>query len=321
MDLTGQEGVIYVDDFRYELQWPRDNLFVDCFAHEILNYRYHWHQREYELNILLHGSQEFCCGEDNFLLKEDDVLLIDPGIGHASFAQQPNTRALVLHFSSSAFRPYVKKGCILRFSGGCTPDGPQDEGVRRMIRFCAAQVYRAASKNGPYARLSVKAGMEQLMTVLCARCSPQEAKSLPEQEEQQELVRRLIGYMEAHYAEKLTLEDLASFSQYNRTYISTLFKQTVGVNFYEYLTRLRFQCALLDIGESTASLTDIALSNGFADLKSFSKRFRETFGRSPAEYRALLPSGRVLGRERRFISPADEIVARKLDFYLSAFDG
>jgi len=306
-----------MDDFRYELQWPRESLFVDCFAHEILNYRYHWHQGEYELNILLHGSQEFCRGEENLLLKEDDILLIDPGIGHASFAQQPNTRALVLHFSASAFRPYVKKGRVLRFPGGCSESDTWDEGARRMIRLCAAQIYRAASQNGTYTRLSAKAGMEQLMAVLCTRCAPQEVKSLPEQEEQQELVRRLIGYIEEHYAEKLALEDLASFSQYNRTYISTLFKQTVGVNFYEYLTRLRFQCALLDIGESTASLTDIALSNGFADLKSFSKRFKETFGRSPAEYRALLTGGHVLGRERRFIPPTDQIVTRKLDEYLN----
>jgi len=311
-----KKGVFCVDDFRFELQWPRDNLFVDCFAHEVLNYRYHWHQEEYELSILLHGSQEFCRGEEKFLLEEDDVLLVNLGVGHASFALQPNTRALVLHFSSAAFRPYVKKGRVLRFSGFRTPDGSWDESARRMVRFCAAQVYRAASQSVPYARLSARAGMEQLMSVLCTRCGPQEVKLLSEQEDQQELVRRLIGYIEAHYAEKLTLEDLASFSQYNRTYISTLFKQTVGVNFYEYLTRLRFQCALLDMGESSASLTDIALANGFSDLKSFSKRFRETFGRSPAEYRAMLEDGRVLGRERRFIPPSDQIVARKLNEYL-----
>lgn len=303
-------------DLRFELQWPKDGLFVNCFAHEIANYRYHWHQKEYELNILLQGSQAFCRETENILLRENDVLLVDPGTGHASFGQQPNTRALVLHFSASAFRPYVKKDCILRFSGGPLSGSEWDENTRRMIRFCAAQVYRAASQEGPYARLATKAGMEQLMAVLCTRCGPHEVRAASEQEEQQELIRRLIGFIEAHYAKKLTLEDLAAFSQYNRTYISTLFKNTVGINFYEYLTRLRFQCALLEMGSSDASLTEIALSNGFADLKSFSKRFRETFGRSPAEYRALLTEGRVLGRERQFIAPDDEIVSRKLDEYL-----
>ena len=58
-------------------------------------------------------------------------------------------------------------------------------------------------------------------------------------------MRLLLTYVEEHYAEKLALEDLADYAQYNRTYISTLFKQMVGINFHEYLTSsVRFQHAL-----------------------------------------------------------------------------
>ena len=46
---------------------------------------------------------------------------------------------------------------------------------------------------------------------------------------------------------RLSLEDLADYAQYNRTYVSTLFKQMVGINFHEYLTRVRFQHALNDL--------------------------------------------------------------------------
>ena len=28
--------------FYYQMQWPRDNLFISCYAHELFNYRYHW---------------------------------------------------------------------------------------------------------------------------------------------------------------------------------------------------------------------------------------------------------------------------------------
>ena len=38
----------------YQLDWPRENLSVRCFVHDVFNYRYHWHEDEYELNILLH---------------------------------------------------------------------------------------------------------------------------------------------------------------------------------------------------------------------------------------------------------------------------
>lgn len=62
----------------FEMQWPRENLFLSGFVHEIMNYRYHWHTSDYELNILLHGSQEFCRGNQSYLLEEDDVLLVSP---------------------------------------------------------------------------------------------------------------------------------------------------------------------------------------------------------------------------------------------------
>ena len=57
-----------MDFANYKMEWPREGLTVRCFAHDIMNYRYHWHPDEYELNILLHGSQEYCRGTQNVLL-------------------------------------------------------------------------------------------------------------------------------------------------------------------------------------------------------------------------------------------------------------
>lgn len=300
-----------------EMQWPRDGLYINCFVHEILNYRYHWHPAEYELNILLHGSQEFCRGEDTALLGEDDVLLVGPGTGHASFGQQANTRALVLHFSVSAFKPYLKKGSCFNFPS-CLSDAQTRQDERyKLIRFYAAQVYRAAYVGGPYAQLAAKGSMELLLAVLCQSFAPQAVKSPPEQDEQQEVIRRLVLYIEQHYTEKLTLEDLARYTQYNRTYISTLFKNAVGVNFHEYLTRVRFQQALSDLALTSKNLTEIAIDNGFSDLKSFNSRFRETLHRTPAEYRAQLLPGNIApqGNIRKYISGADELVQKKLAEY------
>ena len=47
----------------YQLDWPRENLTVRCFVHDVMNYRYHWHEDDYELSILLHGTQEYCRGK------------------------------------------------------------------------------------------------------------------------------------------------------------------------------------------------------------------------------------------------------------------
>lgn len=306
-----------MNEARYDWQWPRDGLYMDCFVHEIMNYRYHWHQDQYELNVLLHGSQEFCVDRSNVLLQEDDVILIPPGSGHASFAQQANTRALVLHFSASAFRPFVKKGKLYLFPDCISAEENRNDPKFRQIRFLISQIFEAGYRQSPYSQLRAKASLELLLATLCESFCPQTVPVPEENSFHQETFSGMIRYIEEHYAQKISLEDLAAFSQYNRTYVSTLFKNTVGVNFHEYLTRVRFQQALCELASTKKTLTDIAMDNGFSDLKSFNKVFRAFIGRSPSEYRAQLSPDRIMpdNQSRRYVLQDDPLIQRKLAEY------
>ena len=104
-----------MEETYYEMDLPRENIHLRCFAHSIMNYRYHWHPDEYELSIVLKGNQEYCRGTETHSLFEDDLILTAPGNGHASMRQQPDTRALVLHFPSNALKLLVKMGYIYQF--------------------------------------------------------------------------------------------------------------------------------------------------------------------------------------------------------------
>ena len=78
-----------MEETYYEMDLPRENIHLRCFAHSIMNYRYHWHPDEYELSIVLKGNQEYCRGTETHSLFEDDLILTAPGNGHASMRQQP----------------------------------------------------------------------------------------------------------------------------------------------------------------------------------------------------------------------------------------
>lgn len=301
----------------YQLEWPREGLVVHEFAHDIMNYRYHWHADDYELNILLYGTQDYCRGAESSLLYENDVLLVAPGIGHASMSHQADTCAMVLHFSATAIRPLLRKGRTYEFPSCLSNAETRDEERYRRVRFYAAQILMAMQTGGPYAQLTVRSSLDLLLMTLCTEFEPQPLNDLPEDEQRRASFRRILTYVEDHYTDKLTLEQLADYAQYNRTYISTLFKQVVGINFHEYLMRVRFQHSLNDLALTNDSLTDIALRNGFADLKTFNARFRSTLQRTPAEYRAQLSPDRIMQDGTRKYLPADDaILQRKLREYL-----
>ena len=306
-----------MEETYYEMDLPRENIHLRCFAHSIMNYRYHWHPDEYELSIVLQGTQEYCRGTETHLLSEDDLILTAPGNGHASMRQQPGTRALVLHFPSSALKFLVKKGYIYQFPSCLSDETNRYEDRFCRIRFYASQIWQAIEQGGTYSQLSAKANLELLLITLFAEFDPQQFNLIPEEDKRRSTMRLLLTYVEEHYTEKLSLEDLADYAQYNRTYISTLFKQMVGINFHEYLTRVRFQHALNDLTYTRENLTDIALKNGFPDLKTLTSRFRSTLQRTPAQYRAALKPDEVLyDKVRQYLDPEDVILRRKLDEYV-----
>ncbi len=268
------------------------------------------------MSILLHGVQAYCRGTENRLLYEDDVILTAPGNGHASMSQEAGSCAIVLHFSSAVFKPLVKKGVIYQFPTCRSDASDRFEPQYCMIRFYTSQLFHILQQGEPYAQLAAKATLELLALHIYTCFEPRPFNVLPEDFERRAIARRLLEYVENHYTAKLTLEELADYSQYNRTYVSTLFKQMVGINFHEYLTRVRFQHALNDLAITNDNLTDIALRNGFADLKTFNARFRSTLQQTPAEYRAHLSPDRVVdGMQRKFLSPEDAILQQKLTEY------
>lgn len=64
-------------------------------------------------------------------------------------------------------------------------------------------------------------------------------------------VEKIVQYIDANYMQKITLNDLAQVSKYNRNYISQFFKSNLGVNFHDYLTRIRLREATLALSQTT----------------------------------------------------------------------
>ena len=102
------------------------------------------------------------------------------------------------------------------------------------------------------------------------------------------LVRR---YIENHFKENITLDQLAALAHLNKYYLSHAFQKEYGVSPIRYLTRRRIQESRFLLAETDHSLSYIAQVLGFSSLSYFSQCFRRLEGVSPKEYRLRRRSG------------------------------
>ena len=106
------------------------------------------------------------------------------------------------------------------------------------------------------------------------------------------LVRR---YIDNHFKENLTLDQLAGVVHINKYYLSHTFRREFNTSPISYLISRRIQESRFLLAETDHSLSQIAQILGFSSLSYFSQSFRRQEGMSPMEYRRRRRAGDCAG--------------------------
>jgi AraC-like DNA-binding protein len=100
----------------------------------------------------------------------------------------------------------------------------------------------------------------------------------------QRLVDRAKLVLASDLARRWTLAEIAAEVRGSPVYLTQVFQQVEGLPLYRYQLRLRLSRALDLLGQYD-DLTALSLDLGFSSHSHFSAAFRETYGRSPSEFR------------------------------------
>ena len=102
-----------------------------------------------------------------------------------------------------------------------------------------------------------------------------------------EVITASMTYINNHYKQDLSLEDVAEFAGFSRYYFSRSFKKQTGYSFKDYLCEKRLQVATDLLIRTDKSMKDVAAESGFGSVATFNRVFREKKGCTPTQFRAI----------------------------------
>lgn len=135
-------------------------------------------------------------------------------------------------------------------------------------------------------RLRTESIVLELLYLLAGHFSiPLVKEDLPEGEAEPLRIQEILAYIEAHYAEPLTLETVSAEFGLSREYFSRLFHKSVGITFLQHLNRVRIAHLYDDLVHTDEGIMNLCERHGLINYKLFSRLFKEIYGCTPREIR------------------------------------
>ena len=100
-----------------------------------------------------------------------------------------------------------------------------------------------------------------------------------------DLVNVILRFLRKNIHQKLTLEDLCGTFNYSKSFLCKTFKEQTGQTLIDYYNGLKIEEAKRLLTQSSRSVTDIAGSLGFREVKYFDAIFKKSTGMTPVTYR------------------------------------
>lgn len=218
-------------------------------------------------------------GEGIFTSEQHDIP-ITPGDFFCIFPNQTHTyKTLVDHPLQMIWIAFEgKQSKSLLQTMGVTPFSPVaskviDEEVKNLlIEFISIT-----------SEVTVVTRLSKIYELFSKLIETSKASSQPYQKDGNWL-RKSIDFIETHYGEGITVEDVANYVGQHRSYFTSQFSKHLGYSPKKFIIACRMKQAAKMMGDKRFNITEIAFTSGYSDLYSFSKAFKNYFGVSPKHY-------------------------------------
>ena len=247
----------------------------------------HCHQ-EIELFYCIHGEYSIYIDRKEYRMQQGDLAIINPMIPHELPENDPTTDPQCLVIGGG---PVMLGKFFQVFSANSFPQpifSLRQESYRELSELLQETFFYHRNPT-PFSSLIIQGNIYKIFANILKEFTVHSDNTyLSKKTLSTLLIETVLERIYHDYAHPLSVEDMASLCGYSKSNFCKIFKQVTGKTFHTILNDHRIQVACTLLQQTRQSVESIALQVGFADSKSFSRRFKDTMGVSPGSYRKQL---------------------------------
>ena len=118
-----------------------------------------------------------------------------------------------------------------------------------------------------------------------AACVLSQSGLVYREEENRDLLHKILLFIQQHYREDLTLQDLADHLGYSRLYLYRYINKSLKLSFPDLIHEHRICQAIYLLEHTEMPVSEVAYDCGYRSLRSFNRCFKQIAGKTPREYR------------------------------------
>ena len=253
---------------------------------------FHWHT-DVEIIYVHEGSAQFHIDDHYFNSHKGDIVLIRPNALHSihPIEQQRHYMDAInfhldlmgysamdhasIHYLQPLYNGQLDFVHVIK---------PTDQAYEE-IHQCLLATMETGYCQKKYYEFQLKAQLNQLFYLLFENGYIISKELSAEGYRKEEKIRSIIDYINEHYQEELSIDQLSGICGYSPTHFMNFFKKHLGVSCIEYLIQFRLRKAAELLQHSTLSVLEISSQSGFNNLSNFNRQFKKYYQMTPSQYR------------------------------------
>ena len=291
---------ILVDSARRELEkhgtetFPMTVNHDDLWSFEGKNVPIHWHN-DLEINLIREGEVVFQVYQKSYRVRTGEGFLLNRNVPHSCSSPgnehvRYSTILVRPDFLYGDFGSDVERKCFQPFLQNsaipCIYLTGFDENGKEILQKLN-QVEEAFDRKRFCYELKIKGLLCEAFAMILYGHRQELTKFVPANLQELERLEKMLNYLNMHFTEVISLQDLANQVHLSREVCCRLFKKMTGKTITGYLEEYRVNKSFSLVQSGQYSMTQITEMVGFSNPSRFASAFRKRFGCNPGEYNSV----------------------------------